>query len=305
VPLLTSSVVVGVVFLVAIALLATVSTRVSPHEAFVDGAAVIGVVAFLLALPALGYAVRTDAAVANLDAEAKGDIFAARIDKEEELSIAPGAAPPDTLPVGSPKGVIKVRGLLYEIRSPQDVPPRVLNDLLMLGARVTGLKPGSIVAKLDYAARASARESVNAPWLFGLEDRDELWRLSYRGEGNNEPNLRLLGVATDGGRGDRQDGEVDSDVRETLIDVAAASQSLHDEIDALRRFFAASDQNGQAMSRRPSFSDALNRASALGVSQERVERVARELRGARLLQFNEPLDGDTKLILTVPRITSN
>jgi hypothetical protein len=89
-----------------------------------------------------------------------------------------------------------------------------------------------------------------------------------------------------------------------LIDVASASQSLYDQIDALRRFGAAPGQYGPAASRRPAFADVVDRAHTLGASQNRVERVAGELRATRLLQFSEPLESDSTLMLTVPHITS-
>jgi hypothetical protein len=304
VPLLTASVGVGALFLVVLAVFAAIPTRVSPHEAFLDGAAVIGVIAFLVALPALGYAVRTDFAVANLDTEARSDIIAAKITEQDELAVSPGVAPADTLPVGQPLDVVKARGLLYEIRSPLDVPQRVLDDLLKLGTSQSGLKAGSIMTKLDYAARASGKGNANAPWLFGLEDRDELWRLSYGGEGNNIPELRLLGVATAGARNYVQAGEIDGDVREMLIDVAAASDPHHQELDGLRRISVEPKPTGRGSGKCPSFCDALDRARSLGASRPRVERVARELRAARLLQFNEPLEDDTKLTLRLSHAIS-
>lgn len=186
------------VYLGLIGVVAAVQTSISPHDALTDGAAVIGVVAFLLALPALGIAVRTDVNVAALAVEATSDIKAAEInDHSESLAAGSGVLPaPNTTPVTPPVSVITVDNTEFEIRPASDVPSRVLTDLVTRASDESELSVGDVVAKLDYAARA--RGSGNRPWLFGLKGLDELWRLSYGGRGKKTPTLRILKLPKSG-----------------------------------------------------------------------------------------------------------
>jgi hypothetical protein len=200
VPLISFAIAVGGLYVGAIVAAAIFPLCVAPSDVLVYAAGIIGVGAFLLALPALGYAVRTDATSAKT---------LARVEREAERELAevqPGtglptgseadlaALPPGTVPDPAikPLGLVSAAGTEYELISQKDVPPRVFGDLLSEGERTTEFNPGELVAKLDYVAREPGRG--NKPWLFGFDGIDEVWQITYGGKRKKGPTLKRLAV---------------------------------------------------------------------------------------------------------------
>jgi hypothetical protein len=202
--LILAALVIGVLYVSAIAFAAICSIGVDPEAVLVDAAGVIGVCAFLIALPAFGYAVRTDATSAKtlvrVENEAEQDLAKVQAKaglpagSDAGVAALPEGTVPD--PTIKPLSVISVEGTDYELISPKDVPPQIFDDLLTEGAKDGHLTPGELMRKLDYVAREPG--IGNKPWLFGFHELDEVWKISYGGRRKKGPTLKRLIVQLEG-----------------------------------------------------------------------------------------------------------
>lgn len=89
----------------------------------------------------------------------------------------PAGAPAEARP--TPIGTVSVGGQPVSVIAPEAVPSKVLTDLFSAKA-----PSGRSASDVTYAARAEGQG--NHPWLVKLNGDDQLWKVSYGGQGKQE-----------------------------------------------------------------------------------------------------------------------
>ncbi len=199
VPLLFCALVVVSLYLTGMVATAALHLGIAPGSVLIDGSAAIGAAGFLIALPALGYAIRTDAITTKTLDVLEKEKRATRELAKAAVDVSPddveASAEPDTVPAPSirPLAEFSAGGTAYELISPSDVPARVFRDLFSEAESQDGVSVGDVITKLDYVARQPGQD--NKPWLFGVSDAEDVWQLSYGGKSKKGPTLKRLDIS--------------------------------------------------------------------------------------------------------------
>jgi hypothetical protein len=99
---------------------------------------------------------------------------------------APAPAPSGTEPVAAPRGVVRVDGKDLSVFALEDVPVKVMRDLLK-EVRDEDLPK---LMDVEFAARESGQG--NHPWFVKFRDRGTVFRVAYGGQGKPNATVTLV-----------------------------------------------------------------------------------------------------------------